>query len=93
MKYLRYAALAALTACTALPAHTQELQCAPADAVMADVDRQGYQLSFMGEADGNSLLIVTGPKGWLAIVKRDVGDMCIVGMGVDWQLKQSGKPA
>jgi len=78
------------TACTALPAPAQELQCAPADAVMADVERQGYQLSFMGDADGNALMIVTGPKGWIAIVKRDVGDMCIVGMGEDWQLKQSG---
>ena len=86
--------MAMLTACTALPAHTQELACAPADAVMADIETQGYQLSFLGETDGNgTLLIVTGPKGWMAVVERIEGDMCILGMGVDWQLKQSGKPA
>ena len=94
MKYLRYAAFCLFTACTALPAPAQELNCAPRDAVMADMERQGYQLSFLGETDGlGTLVIVTGEKGWLAVVDMKDGRMCIVGMGVDWQLKQSGKPA
>lgn len=83
--------LAMLTACSPLPSMAQDLACAPADAVMADIEKQGYQLSFMGETDGNgTLLIVTGPKGWMAVVERIEGDMCIVGKGIDWQLKQSG---
>lgn len=91
MEVIRIALLAALTSCAAVPVAAQELNCAPRDMVMADMQRQGYQLSFLGETDGQgTLVIVTGAKGWLSVVDMTDGRMCIVGMGVDWQLKQSG---
>jgi len=91
MTCFKLLSLCAFTACTALPAHAQELNCAPAEAVMADVERQGYQLSFLGETESmGNLVIVTGDKGWLALVDTKDGRMCFLGNGVDWQLKQSG---
>ena len=87
---LKYTTLALLTTCAA-PAYALDCMGTPdAYSMLAD---GGFQPVFVGDAVNATLQIWVHPtQGWVSIIDTKDGKSCLVGNGMDWQLRGVGDP-
>ena len=87
---LKYTTLALLTTCAA-PAYA--LDCKPRQEAYTQLSDAGFQPVFIGDAENADLVIwVHKTQGWVSIIDTKDGQSCLVGNGMDWQLRGVGDP-
>lgn len=91
MNYFNLAVAVLLTTCAA-PAYAA-LDCKPRQEAYTQLNDAGYQIVFAGDAENATLVIWVHPtQGWVSTIDTQDGATCLVGNGMDWQLRGVGDP-